>query len=218
MKPLLLFRNIRFYILIFSFLLSVISAIYINGNYLGPVGIIKITQFYALTAAAYLYTALIIGPFCYNFKTKYNSHIIKARRAIGVSAFYFGWLHALYGFSGSIGGFEAYWSLELKYLIAVNLNLLSLLILTLMAATSFDFMIKFMTFKKWKFLHRSVYIAGIFVFVHALIMGKHFQLSNTNWISGIFAVLILFLLYLEGKRVVANLKSLFSKTPTTEEQ
>lgn len=205
----LLFKNIRFYVLLFSFFLSFI--IFFAVKNLAPLSsqTIKLTQIYAMTAVFFLYLALLIGPFCYNFKTPYNSLIIKARRAIGVSAFYFAGFHYLLGFYGVLGGFSALFTLEPKYLLAISLSFTALMILFLMASTSFDFMIKKMTFRKWKLLHRFVYIAGIFILIHALLIGEHFQ--SFNPISIFSAILIIFLLYLEGKRVIANIKTFTSE-------
>ena len=210
MKPLLLFKNVRFYILLFSIFLSIFLYFYyqINPDPNYPL-IHNLMHNYALIAASYLYIALLIGPFCYNFKTPYNSKLIKARRAVGVSAFYFAFLHYLIGFYGYLGGFSKLFTLEPKYLLAISLSYTALLILFLMASTSFDFMIKKMTFIRWKLLHRLVYAAGIFVLIHALLIGEHFQ--NPNPISITATVLIGFLIYLEGKRIIANLKSISSK-------
>ena len=210
MKPLLLFKNVRFYILLFSIFLSIFIYFYyqINPDPNYPF-IHNLLHNYALIASSYLYIALLIGPFCYNFNTPYNSKFIKARRAIGVSAFYFAFLHYLLGFYGYLGGFSKLFTLEPKYLLAISLSYTALLILFLMASTSFDFMIKKMTFIRWKLLHRLVYAAGIFVLIHALLIGEHFQ--NPNPISITATVLIGFLIYLEGKRIIANLKSISSK-------
>jgi len=213
MKIYRLLKNVRFYILIFSFILSLAYAIYINNSFPDGIRIIKITQTYALTAAGFLYMALLAGPFCYNFKTPLNALYLKARRAIGVSAFYFAVLHASYGFLGELGGFTSLSSLDLKYLIAITLSFSGLIILSLMAATSFDFMVKFMTFKKWKLLHRFVYLASFFILVHALLIGEHFRnLSNPISVGSIIP--ILFLIFLEGKRVVSNLITAISKSNT----
>ncbi|MEK7573838.1 MAG: ferric reductase-like transmembrane domain-containing protein [Patescibacteria group bacterium] len=209
MKIVLLLRNIRFYVLLFSVFLSLLIFFIIASLVPSSFQTTRLTQAYALTAASFLYLALLIGPFCYNFKTPYNSTIIKARRAIGVSAFYFASLHYLLGFYGVLGGFPALFTLEPKYLLAISLSYTALAILFFMAATSFDFMIKKMTFRRWKLLHRLVYAASIFILIHALLIGEHFQ--SLNPISVTATVLIGFLMYLEGKRIIANLKSISPK-------
>ncbi len=213
MKIFLLFRNVRFYVLVFSSLLSLAIYFYVTNFTPASYQTIRITQIYALTATSFLYFALLAGPFTYNFKTSLNSLYIKARRAIGVSAFYFAFLHYLFGIFGVIGGIMAVFSLPAKYILAISLSYTALIILLLMAMTSFDFMIKFMTFKKWKFLHRFVYIAGIFILIHALLIGEHFQ--SLSPISVIAAILITFLAYLEGKRIIANIKAMFLAKKTS---
>lgn len=203
-----LFGNIRFYVLLFSFFLSLFVYIY----YKGLVGFeYNLLQSYALIAVFFLYVALLIGPFAYNFKTKFNSKLIKARRAIGISAFYFALLHATIAFFWELGGLEGLLALAPKYQLAIALSETALIILFLMAATSFDFAIKFMTFKRWKLLHRLVYAGSIFILIHALIIGSHFQ-NFSNWIAWTSAILISFLLFLEGKRILSNIQSSKNKS------
>ncbi len=189
-----LFRNIRFYVLLFSVSLSVFI-------YFSSWNVTQLTQTYALTAAAYLYLTLLIGPLCYRFKSiPFRVQYIKARRAIGVSVFYFGFLHAYFAFFGVLGGFASLPTLPGKYLIAIALSFTALIILTLMAATAFDFMIEKLGFNKWKFLHRFVYLVGVFVLIHALLIGSHFQ--NFGIVPIISFVAIAFLLFLEIPRVI----------------
>lgn len=207
-----LLRNIRFYILLFS--LSISAGIYFWVIYTIPEGtlqIIRLTQFYAFAAVIYLYIALLIGPLCYQVRwIPKRPLIVKSRRAIGVSAFYFALLHASFAFFGQLGGFSGLFYLANKYLIAVSLSATALLILSLMAATSFDYFTKY---SWWKKLHRFVYVAGVFVLVHALMLGTHFQ-NLSDLIPQISFVLLSFLLILEGRRVDAYLKERFSKAPS----
>jgi sulfoxide reductase heme-binding subunit YedZ len=205
MKPLGLLKNVRFYVLCFSFILSAILAIYVNNSFEGAIKIIRITQAYALTSVAFLYLTLLAGPFVYNFETPWNGQFIKARRALGVSAFYFAFLHFLYAFFGEIGGLSAFLSLDFKYMFAALLNLISLIILAVMAATANDYMIKKLKYKKWKFIHRFVYVVAVFTLIHALLLGEHFQSLNIVSIS--VGIASAFMIYLQGKRVIANLKT-----------
>jgi len=190
-----LFKNVRFYVLLFSIGLSIFI-------YFSSWNVTQLTQTYALIAATFLYLTLLAGPLCYQFKfLPFKGQYIKARRALGVSAFYFGLLHACFGYFGELGGFPGLLMLPGKYLIAITLSFTSLIILTLMAATAFDFMIERMGFKNWKFLHRFVYLVGVFILIHALLIGSHFQdLSET--VPKIAAVAIAFLLFLEVPRVI----------------
>lgn len=207
MKPLL--RNIRFYILIISLVISIVFSILILNTVHSSLQIVRLTQIYALTAIVFLYFALLAGPFCYIFKRlPFRSQYLKARRAIGVSAFYFGLLHAMFAFFGQLGGFGGLGFLSNKYLLAISLSFIALIILFLMAATSFDFMVAKMTFLKWKLLHRFVYLAGVLILIHALMLGTHFS-DLLALIPQLFFAAFVFLIVLESLRLDTFLKKRF---------
>src|SRR5687768_10635906 len=68
--------------------------------------IIKLTQFYALLALVNLYITLMTTPITRTFTfLPYRAQYMKARRAFGVSVFFFGLLHASLAFFGQLGGF-----------------------------------------------------------------------------------------------------------------
>lgn len=195
-----LLRNIRFYVLLFSISLSMFLYLYSSD-------VFELTRHYALIAAGFLYLTLLAGPLCYTFKfLPFRMQYIKARRAIGVSTFYFGLLHAYFAFFGEFGGLAGIVNLPLKYTAAVSFGLLSLIILTLMALTANDFMIEKLTFPKWKFLHRFIYVVGVFILIHAFLIGSHFQ-NLPNMISITVLSAVIFLLFLEIPRVVKYFKS-----------
>lgn len=196
-----LLRNIRFYILISSFALSIIENLLVKLLVPGmALQNIRIAQVFALTSVAYLYLALFISPFYHSFSNfKFKSQIIKARRGLGVSAFYFGLLHGSFEFFLQLGGFEGLGFLSDKFLLAISLSFTALVILSFMAATSFDFMIRKLGYVRWKMLHRFVYLAGILILIHALMLGTHFaNLSDT--IPTIFFFAFALLLLLEAQR------------------
>lgn len=198
-----LVKNIRFYVLLLSILLS--GGIYlwatITFSDRPNIQIIRMTQVYGLTSVVYLYLALLAGPLTYTFRfLPFRGQYMKARRAIGVSAFYYGLLHGSIAFFGQLGGFPGLFYLSSNYLIPITLSFTALVILSAMALTSFDFIIARMTFKKWKILHRLVYLAAVFVLIHALMLGSDFRdLSAT--IPQIMFIAVFFLLILEGLRV-----------------
>ncbi len=207
-----LLRNIRFYILFFSLVLSL--TIFFWTIFTTPqaaIKVINLTRIYAFCSITFLYFALLCGPFCYTFRSfPYRPQYLKARRAIGVSAFYFALLHSLFAFFGVLGGFKGLGFLDARFIFAIALSFVALIILSLMAATSFDFVITKMTFKRWKILHRLVYIAGIFVLIHALLIGSHFQ-NLLEPIPLIYLSAVAFLLYLEAKRVIVFLQKKLKK-------
>lgn len=187
-----LHTNIRFYILLLSLIISILIYFKTRNSFL-----ITTTQAYAFITVTYLYLALLIGPLGrvvknLPFKVKY----IKARRAIGVSAFYFATLHAYFALTETIGGFGVFFSWPITTQIWIYLSTVSLIILFLMAVTSFDLMIQKLTLIFWKRLHRMVYLASFFIVIHATMMGSHFA-DLGDWIPGVFygAAAILIILH-----------------------
>ncbi len=209
-----LLKNIRFYILIFSVFVAVCAFVFVQSAVPQEnLKIIRLTQIYALTATAYLYTALIIGPIIKVFtRLHHKNQLIHARRAIGVSAFSFALLHASFAFFGQLGGFTGLGFLSAKYLLAITLSFSALVILSLMAATSSDFMVAKLTYAKWKALHRMVYVAGFLILIHALMLGTHFQ-DLSALIPRIFAIALAVLLILEGLALDRYLNLKFKIAP-----
>ncbi len=162
-----LFSNIRFYILLFSVALSIGTLITSSTPY-------QLTQVFAFLAVGFLYFALLIGPTTYIFTwLPFRGQMIKARRAIGVSAFYFAFLHMLSALN-YLGGITTILSLPLQQQIPFMFGSIALDILFLMAITSSDKAVRILTFPKWKLLHRFVYLAQILITLHVFLVGKDF--------------------------------------------
>lgn len=178
-----LLHNIRFHILFLSFLLSIVIFLGVNAL---PIEQYEksytLLYFFAFISLEFLYFALFVGPLVRVFPTlTINQRYLKARRALGVSACYFAILHVRFALFDYLGGLEWLWGLDARYQGALVLSLFSLFILFLLAITSFDYVIAKLTFKRWKYLHRFVYIAGLGILIHAFLIGQHFQ----NWSSPI---------------------------------
>lgn len=206
-------KNIRFYILLSSVLITLGTLFIIQLVTKGsPQSIIYSTQTFALLAMFYLYITLLAGPLTYSFpRIPFKNQYLKARRALGVSAFLFASLHAQSGFFNLLGGFSALPFLTGTYLFAVLLGSFSLTIIFFMAATSFDKVIRKMSFKKWKILHRLIYLASFMILIHALILGSHFS-SYSQIVPRITFVLGFALLFLEAVRFDNFLKEKFNFT------
>jgi DMSO/TMAO reductase YedYZ heme-binding membrane subunit len=199
--------NKRFYILIGSILLSLL--LYFFAGYgRSTVSITRLIQYYALTSIVYLYVALLIGPLSKVVPVfPLRAAWLFVRRALGVSACYFALLHAFIAFFLHLGGFAGLSFLNDQYIIAILLSTVSLLILTVMAATSFDAVISKLTYKCWKRLHQLVYLAGMFILIHALMLGSHFQELSTIIPRILFWVIIFLILLhtiLLGRRIAAT--------------
>lgn len=188
------FKNIRFWVLVFSFVLSIYY-------YLSISSVVLLIQSLALTAVAFLYLTLLAGPLTYTFKfLPFRVQYLKARRALGVSTFYFALLHASIAFFGQLGGFGALPIIPARFQIAIFLGFISLTILTFMAATANDYMIEKLGFNRWKFIHRFVYLVGISVLIHVILIGSHFQTLNP--FSIISYIFVAFLVALQIPRIL----------------
>ncbi len=161
---------------------------------------IRLVQIYALTAIVFLYKALLITPFYGafpNFPGKVLA--VKARKAIGICAFWFGSLHGLLAFFGTLGGFAGLGFLSTKFLLGIGLSSFALLLLTIMAITS----IRRLTHRyniPWRVIHKIVYVAGVLVLIHALMLGTHYiDLHST--IAVITFILVAFLVLLQANRI-----------------
>lgn len=206
-------KNIRFYILLFSSILAAGIFIWVKLTIqIETLQALTLDRYYALISVTYLYFALLATPLTKLFNLPFEAKYLKSRRAIGVSAFLFGALHSFFAFFGELGGFSGLGFLSSKYILAISLGAMGLLILFLMASTSFDFMIAKLTFPKWKVLHRFVYLAGVVTVIHALLLGSDFiQLSNLT--PQIFLAALVILLSLEMLRLDQYLEVKFINFP-----
>lgn len=197
MNPLLTVRKI---ILTCSAILAV--AMYVIVTAIVPVSslrTIRLTEGFALLALAFLYTAILISPLTLAFPMlPGKTLLIRARRAIGVSAFFFALIHACLAFFGLLGGFPGLSFLSTTYLQAITLSFTGLCILAFMAATSFDTLVRRLG-RRWKRLHRLVYLAGVFITIHALMLGSHFA-DISRAIPQVFFAALMILFFLEALR------------------
>lgn len=201
--PVALHHNTRFYIL----MLSVLSSLFV-------VGVVRITfesdqlfyirlqQLMGLFSLLFWYVALIISPLTYIFGKQKLRHLVYARRAIGVSAAYFAILHLCIALWGQLGGPSELVRLPELIQTSLLLGAVATVVLLVMAATSFDAVVRRMTYSRWKLLHRLTYIAFILVVLHIWMIGTHVTYS----LAQIIALSALLLLAgLESYRFLMNL-------------
>jgi DMSO/TMAO reductase YedYZ heme-binding membrane subunit len=151
------------------------------------------TQLFALLASASLYLALLPGPL-YEALPRLPGRdlFIAARRAFGVSALALSIPHAYHGFYGFLGGFESlrYWGLD--YSISLLFGLIATVLLVPPALTSFDAAAKWLG-RRWKRLHRLVYLAGVLALVHSVTVTIH-VVDLWPWLAGTYVALVALLL------------------------
>lgn len=196
-------NNIRFYIIIFSLALSLFTAswlrIHIQSDQLFY---IRTEQIFGFIAIAYWYLALLLSPLSKAIgKRKWMDLLLFARRSIGVSAAYFAFLHGGVAFWGQLDGFDGVALLPDIFRTSLLFGLVGLVVLSLMAATSFNKVVAYMTPQRWKRLHRLGYIGGVLVILHIWIVGTHIEYAGVR----IIALIALALLFgLESLRIMNN--------------
>jgi sulfoxide reductase heme-binding subunit YedZ len=186
-------NNSRFYILVSSVLLSV--AVVCGARLTIPsdqLFLIRSQQIYGLIAVILLYLATILTPLSKLWHDKKIMPLLLfSRRAIGVSAAYFAILHTIIVLVYQADGWSGLSLLPTRFKVAFILGGGALLILTLMALTSFDKAIAWMTFPRWKKLHRFVYPAGVLVIVHVWLIGTHAAYFGVR-VAGLVPLALLF--------------------------
>jgi sulfoxide reductase heme-binding subunit YedZ len=142
---------------------------------------IRTQQVFGLIAVCYWYAALLISPLGYVIGKHRMKRIEFARRAIGVSAFYFVLLHGVIALWGQLGGPTELAHLPELFKWSLLAGAGAFVILAMMAATSFDKVVSFMTYRKWKWLHRLVYIGGVLAIFHIWSIGTHLAYTGVQW-------------------------------------
>lgn len=118
------------------------------------------------------------------------SPLILFRRMLGLFAFFYGCLHGLHYF-----GRDVQWNWEI---ISEDLTrrrffifgMLALVLMLPLAVTSFDKAIRWMGGKRWRLLHRLIYVSGIAGVVHFAMQGKGVDIRPLRY-AAILAVLLL---------------------------
>ncbi len=203
-KDLILLDNPRFYILAAAVTLSVLIPSWLRLTVPSDqLFVIRVEQVFGYLCMICWYVALITSPLQKQLSGRFGTnYLVFCRRAIGVSGAYFALLHVMISLFGQIGGLSGLALLPPRFLWAILLGTLALLILLAMAATSFNKVIAFMTFPRWKMLHRLGYIGGLAVLLHIWMIGTH--LSYLSFRSVIFVFLVI-LFRLESVRIANNL-------------
>jgi sulfoxide reductase heme-binding subunit YedZ len=98
--------------------------------------------------------------------------LIRFRRTLGLFTFFYGTLHGLHYF-----GVDAQWNWlviteDLTFRRFFIAGAIALLLMTPLALTSFDAAIRWMGGKRWRRLHRLIYLSGVAAVIHYAWQGK----------------------------------------------
>jgi sulfoxide reductase heme-binding subunit YedZ len=179
------------------------SVVALTSGYTGPqdvLTLVNIGDVYGLIAAGFLYLTLLVTPLSLAFpRIPGKETLFLARRGLGLSALLFALPHAVVSFFGPLQGFGGIPFLDPYTAWALMLGLVSLLILVVLGGTAWDGAVSRLGHTRWKALHRTVYLAGVLMFVHMLLAGTHYSSPRSPWM---FATLILagWLTYLQARR------------------
>lgn len=210
-----LLDNSRFYILGFSLLISLVVFAWLR--LLIPADqlyYIRVQQVFGLLCIVYWYCALLISPLGYFVGKNRIKRLEYARRAIGVSAFYFALLHGIVALWGQLGGLTQVQYLPELFKWSLAGGGVALLVLGVMALTSFDKVVRYMTFRRWKSLHRFVYGGGILAIVHIWSVGTHLAYTGVQ-LAAFIGLVVLVGLEMYRIAVNANKKYLHLDHPET---
>ena len=175
--------------------------------------LIRVEQTFGLFAVTYLYIALLISPLSYVVGKGRLRHVIFARRGIGVSAAYFALLHGAVALWGQLGGLVALGYLPSFFQWSLVFGVVGLAVLLVMAATSFDAVISRMTYRRWKWLHRCIYVGSILILLHVWMVGTHVSYGFVQ-LAGFLALALLF--GLEAWRIAGTLARRFAELQPKE--
>ncbi len=198
----------------FTILMLIALVIFLFSKSLSPNTpqlIHNLVHLYGLGALFLLFLVLTPGLLAVLFPDfSLNPLLIKARRALGFSTFLYALIHATLAF---IYIYDAnlikITQLQPRLQIALYFGATALSILTLMAATSFDKIVKFLIFTRWKALHRLVYVAIILVVFHGFLRGEDFQI-RINLIPLLVAFLSYSFILLESSATTIELAKTIS--------
>ncbi len=175
-------------------------------------GYILTANFLGLSGFVMIAVSLMLGPLMVIDPKRFAS-LIEARRSIGVAGFFFLLFHYLVVLT-------KYYSLDMEAIFRDPSKLfgsIALWIFSILALTSTDLAVKYLTPVKWKNLQRLIYIAFPFSFIHFILelddsyfSQKPLDLENIFYhLPELFAILLGFVtiaLQLAGFYIVRNKK------------
>ncbi len=160
----------------------------------------QLTRYYALTALFGVFIVLIPGLVNIYFPGfAFNELLVHSRRALGVSTFFFALFHSVIDYFYSLSG-----SIQFIYFLpdvqrfSFIFSIIAILIMFLMAATSFIDAITLLGYKKWKLLHRFIYPAAGLILFHTFTIGSHFVNPQALFPSLVISFVLVFMLLEAG--------------------
>lgn len=177
------FRAVVFALL---FLPGLVLAVQYETGTLGPRPFDVLIHQTGLWTIRLLFLSLAITPFRQIFRLP---ELATVRRMVGVAAFVYGMLHlAIYATDqafdlGKIAG-------EIVLRVYLTIGFAALVILLALAVTSTDGMMKRLGGRRWRTLHRAVYVAAALAVIHHFMQAK-VNIAEATVMAGLFCWLML---------------------------
>jgi sulfoxide reductase heme-binding subunit YedZ len=154
-----------------------------------------------LWAVRLILLSLLVTPAMQIFRLP---KLLLVRRMIGVAAFTYAFAH-LVAYVAMENFDLAKVASEIWLRFYLTIGFVALLMLTALAATSTDAMIRRMGARRWQLLHRLVYVIGVLALVHYFIQAK-LVVTEPTIFTGLFLWLMAyrFIMWRSGARVVAQ--------------
>ncbi|HEV8601621.1 MAG TPA: hypothetical protein VGQ87_03440 [Patescibacteria group bacterium] len=160
---------------------------------------IRLEQWYALIALSFLYLSVLATPLYSLFPNIQAARVLKdlQKTLIGIT-FFFGAIHGSIAFFFLLGGFAGLGFLASKFLFGITLSITSLVILGFLVLSMWQKLSQSLGKREWIF--KLIYLVGILITVHAVLLGTHFIVLSAL-IPSILAIALIFLLLLEALRL-----------------
>jgi DMSO/TMAO reductase YedYZ heme-binding membrane subunit len=179
------------------------TVVALTSGYTGPQDVqtlVGIGEVYGLIAAGFLYLTLLVSPLAHAYpRLPGKATWFLARRGLGLSALVFSLPHAVVSFFGPLRGFDGIPFLDPYTGWSLVLGTAALVIMTVLGATASDRSVARLGHARWKLLHRSVYLAGVLMFIHLVLVGPHYSSPRSPWMF-VTLVLVGWLIYLQAQR------------------
>lgn len=118
------------------------------------------------------------------------SPLILFRRLLGLVTFFYACLHALHYYARDVQWNRQIIVEDLTHRRFFIFGMTALLLMLPLALTSFDAAIRWMGGKRWRLLHRLVYLSAVAALIHFLLQGKSIELRPLEY-GAVLALLLL---------------------------
>lgn len=173
----------------------------------------QLSQWYGLLSLLWLYLALLLSPLYFAFPSlPGRKPVTQAVGSLVLVTFIYATLHGAFSFFGELGGFAGLGFLNTTYLVAITLSFTAWILLALVAAKYTPRLADKISPTRRRQFGQFIYVTGLLVFIHVLLLGTHFTDLSTT-IPQIFFGALAILLGLLGYQLDCTLQKRSGRPP-----